>query len=295
MYYNYSTRIKELRFQRNMTQAQLAEGICSQALISKIEKNDIHPDIEVVAKIAQRLDVSVGYLLGETGTHAYQPNIFNIYNDHIILLLNNHAYQDLEYYLQRDTPEIVHLKENIPYYLWIQSIIAYFNYNRKEYAIQLLQEAIETIAKHNELTPEMYEIQLNIYNTIGSFLSEIEDFQNAIDYYQQGLTLFNISSIKNDYKIKILYGIARTYGKNHEYKNSTFYANKGIQLTIESNSINYLDDFLLILANNYLQIQQYEKARHYLNITKTISELKQNRHLLPYIEKTEFELSENES
>ncbi|WP_446455947.1 helix-turn-helix domain-containing protein [Tuanshanicoccus lijuaniae] len=39
---NIAERIKTLRKKKNMTQKDLAEGICSQGLISKIEKTKYH-------------------------------------------------------------------------------------------------------------------------------------------------------------------------------------------------------------------------------------------------------------
>ncbi|MBO8171257.1 MAG: helix-turn-helix transcriptional regulator [Bacillaceae bacterium] len=46
-----------MRKAQNLTQAQLAEGICNQSLISRIEKGECLPTIEMFYRIARRLGV----------------------------------------------------------------------------------------------------------------------------------------------------------------------------------------------------------------------------------------------
>jgi transcriptional regulator with XRE-family HTH domain len=52
-------RVRELRRQRGMSQSVLAQGICTQATISLIEKRDKVPSLNTLVKIARRLDVAL--------------------------------------------------------------------------------------------------------------------------------------------------------------------------------------------------------------------------------------------
>lgn len=63
--------IKSGRLKRNMTQQELAEGICTQATISNIEKSGKLPAINLLLAIADRLDIEIEefyYLIGENTT-----------------------------------------------------------------------------------------------------------------------------------------------------------------------------------------------------------------------------------
>jgi transcriptional regulator with XRE-family HTH domain len=60
-------KIKELRKVVGLTQGELAEGICTQALVSRIEKGDIYPSATALFQISVKLGVDVNYFF-EIGT-----------------------------------------------------------------------------------------------------------------------------------------------------------------------------------------------------------------------------------
>ncbi|WP_193749057.1 helix-turn-helix domain-containing protein, partial [Exiguobacterium indicum] len=56
------TKIKQLRIENQMTQKELCEDICSQAEISKIENGLNSPTVELLQKIAARLNSPITLL-----------------------------------------------------------------------------------------------------------------------------------------------------------------------------------------------------------------------------------------
>lgn len=62
------TRLRQLRNQFRMTQRELAEGICSNTFVSKIESGHANPSLDVLQAFAQRLGVSLQDLLGAEET-----------------------------------------------------------------------------------------------------------------------------------------------------------------------------------------------------------------------------------
>lgn len=60
---NIGDKITDLRKQKNMNQTELgkAAGV-SREIIGRYERNEVMPSIEVAAKIAEALDVSLDYL-----------------------------------------------------------------------------------------------------------------------------------------------------------------------------------------------------------------------------------------
>src|SRR5574340_235100 len=60
-------RIRELRQARGLTQSQLGGPELSKSFISLLEKDRTRPSVDTLALIAQRLNTSVGSLLGQEG------------------------------------------------------------------------------------------------------------------------------------------------------------------------------------------------------------------------------------
>lgn len=61
----FAARIKELRLEKQLSQADLAKAISvNQRTISNWEKSVRQPDFETLAKLAEFFQVSCDYLLG---------------------------------------------------------------------------------------------------------------------------------------------------------------------------------------------------------------------------------------
>lgn len=61
----FSKRLKELREENNLTQEQLADKLStSKQVLSRYEKNQREPGINIVTKIADFFEVSIDYLAG---------------------------------------------------------------------------------------------------------------------------------------------------------------------------------------------------------------------------------------
>ena len=56
-------KIKALRLQRRMTQNELAEGIISRGMLSRIENGNANPSMASLTALAKRLDISPSFLL----------------------------------------------------------------------------------------------------------------------------------------------------------------------------------------------------------------------------------------
>ncbi len=58
-----SKRFKNRRKELGFTQKELAEGICEQSLISRVEKLGVAPTSDILFALSQRLQVSMDYFL----------------------------------------------------------------------------------------------------------------------------------------------------------------------------------------------------------------------------------------
>ena len=59
------TKIKELRAEKGLTQAQLAEIVgVNQTAIGKYERGELEPNLQTLIKLSQFFQVSVDYIIG---------------------------------------------------------------------------------------------------------------------------------------------------------------------------------------------------------------------------------------
>lgn len=62
-------KIKDRREYLNLSQRELAEGLCTQALISKIEQGKIKPSSKIIQQLSNRLQVPTSYFFRENSNH----------------------------------------------------------------------------------------------------------------------------------------------------------------------------------------------------------------------------------
>lgn len=69
---NIGDRISYLRKQKELSQTDLAKEIgASRESISKYERNEASPSVEIAKKIAAALDVTLDYLVGESNKKTF--------------------------------------------------------------------------------------------------------------------------------------------------------------------------------------------------------------------------------
>ena len=63
----FGNKLRECRSEKGFSQTELAKRIDTyHSIIGKYERDEVKPTIDVVKKLANVLDTTVGYLLGET-------------------------------------------------------------------------------------------------------------------------------------------------------------------------------------------------------------------------------------
>jgi len=63
----FGKKLRDARETKDLSQAELAKKINSyHSIIGKYERDEVKPTIDVVKKLADALDTTAGYLLGET-------------------------------------------------------------------------------------------------------------------------------------------------------------------------------------------------------------------------------------
>lgn len=79
---NIGERITELRKAKKISQSELADKIeASRVIIGRYERNEAFPSIEIAKKIADALEVSLDYLVGEGINASFDKKTLKLIQD----------------------------------------------------------------------------------------------------------------------------------------------------------------------------------------------------------------------
>lgn len=274
----YAENIKKMRKRKNYTQLELAEGLASQGMISKIEKKQVAPDIDLLESIAEKLDCSLMDLLLKNDENELSQMYSYIEN-----LLSKREYNLLEQFFKSDPSVKIMKQENKSYYKWISGIILTQNYKGYEDGIAEMQEAVK-LSTNDPLT-------IRILVGLSGLYSEVEQFEVSLKYLSEAATLSETTTIELKLKQNINFQLARVYAVLERFDDAVFYSRVAIQFTIEQNSLYLLDDLYLMLAESYLRTSKIDDANTYVKLARTIAEIRSNSQLIPYIERTQSQIA----
>ncbi|WJP96755.1 helix-turn-helix domain-containing protein [Macrococcus bovicus] len=188
--------IKRRRIELNMTQKDLANGICTQSQISKIEKNEIIPLSNLLISIAERLQISVDNLVN----HIYDHERVEIHFPKSVFdkLLLSRDYDAIESLAKNLIFEKLKYEEQI-YVKWLLLIVS--NVNKQEYIIDELQNL------YTENQHISNDLKMNILNSIAIQYRVNNDYKKSKEYFEKALS-HNNENVDKKLLIKILYNMS---------------------------------------------------------------------------------------
>lgn len=284
---NFQNIIKFYRLEKNLTQKQLAEGICAQSVISKIEKEGIYPTIDIFSKIVNKLEIPSNLVLQmlniNESLESISSNSINIKKlkelserrdlDTIELLLNN-----------IDTTSLKSDYEK--YYVQYLRIAIEKDFN---IIIEKLHNLVITMNNNNynniEFLADIYillagsYLELNQYEEAEIYINKITSFLNKIDSY----TFFN--------KYAYTASLINYYLEN--YQTSIDFANKGIQHSVKYGILFYLSDLLYIKSKNLYKENMFDEAYKYCLESISLFTINNNFYMLDYASKLKKKIEEN--
>ncbi|WP_102264490.1 helix-turn-helix domain-containing protein [Mesobacillus jeotgali] len=263
-------QIKYLRNQAQITQSQLAEGIGTQAQISKIESGEVIPLCTTLYEIAYKLGVDVNYFYNQ----AYHPR-FDYVNEikyQIRKSIRERNYEEVEQLIRA---EEAHLAFKMPinhqFMLWHKGVVEYYIRKDVNKSLNLLETAFMIGKGKNSNLPisiqdiEILNSQAIIYNEISDFNHSVEIYKNALNY------LKNMPEIPDKrVVIRLYYGIAKSLFKLELFKESISYCNKGINLCLNEELLYLLGELHYEAGQNYQALNNNIKASdHYSRAKET--------------------------
>ncbi|HFI0725477.1 TPA: helix-turn-helix transcriptional regulator, partial [Streptococcus suis] len=128
--------IKRTRLEKGFSQKELSEGICAQAVISKIEKAEVSPSVELFFKLVKKLDIDSSVILELFQLKKSTEE--SILTDELKSILYRREYDTLEYFLQFISKDSVSPIQ-MPYIQYLNGVLLFGKYKKSNEALEILE------------------------------------------------------------------------------------------------------------------------------------------------------------
>ena len=253
--------LKQIRRKRGLSQTALAEGICTQATISLMEKQNRLPKMDILTAICERLNIQPDRIV---------ENEVSGVNDTFNQIID--ALTDQEYDLAKQLISKISIK----------SLNSDFDKQRYYYLlgmVQISQDQIDDAIFNFELVLTQFATtSANIYlamTTAGMALAYLkrDDHERAVRLTDRAVKLIDnkklIGSLHQWASINCQ--IAELYWRLGEPEKALASAQRGIQLCRDRDSLFILDQLYLYVGRAYIAMGEKEKAKQGLEVAKSLS------------------------
>ena len=253
--------LKQIRRKRGLSQTALAEGICTQATISLMEKQNRLPKMDILTAICERLNIQPDRIV---------ENEVSGVNDTFNQIID--ALTDQEYDLAKQLISKISIK----------SLNSDFDKQRYYFLlgmVQISQDQIDDAIFNFELVLTQFATtSANIYlamTTAGMALAYLkrDDHERAVRLTDRAVKLIDnkklIGSLHQWASINCK--IAELYWRLGEPEKALASAQRGIQLCRDRDSLFILDQLYLYVGRAYIAMGEKEKAKQALEVAKSLS------------------------
>lgn len=267
-------KIRELRKNIGLSQEDVAEGICTQAQISKIEKGIVYPYASTLYQISQKLGVDVNYFfdIGMTPRLDYIQEVEN----QLKVLRRSLQYEEMMDIIRAEAgnPLFSHNKKNLQLLLWHKGIYQFEVEKNHIKASETMEEAIKLTQVSSKVWSER---ELEIQMTMGAFYIN-DDSHKALEIFKE--VRLHIEALPHliDLTIttRLYYHIARVLTRIQKFDESIEYCKRGINWCIQKDSMFALGELHYHIGYNYELKGEIGLTRDYLNKALIVFELQKD-------------------
>ncbi|MDQ0416177.1 transcriptional regulator with XRE-family HTH domain [Croceifilum oryzae] len=272
--------IKQLRKTFGLSQKELAEGICTQAQISKIENGSIYPLSTTLYLISRKLGVDVNYFFDICET----PRLD--YAQEVILLIQEYKrkrdYEKIYRIVKAEkTNPVFQTLRNKQFLIWHEGICLYYLKSNSEECLNLLKQALDMT-----LSAIVSLREVEILNSIAIIYCEEKNYVEANTYFEKAIKHYEVLPYKNDISIivRVYYNYAKSLTITGEYERSIDFCNRGIRICRSNETLYSLGELMYHTGFNWLNVGNHMKAIQYMKESIRIFELQQNQQFIQHVE-----------
>lgn len=270
-----ASRLKERRKALKMSQKELAEGICKQGQISRIENGEYTPGSELLYALSRKLRVSMDYFFDEQ----VQDEKTELENFRLVAenFISQRDYSSLKYLYNLESKSSSHLSLSDKMYLeWIQTLVLFYCDNNKLEAVSKLEKLI----KEKNISEINY---LRFSNTLFNFYYDIDDlnqFNEIRDNLEKRVNNLIIHTIEElELSIKFNYNISRYLWLQNNVEDAINKISETIRICKRYRSNYLLADLYLLLGNASASFGNIDEVRDYYTKAKFLYNLDGNQEM----------------
>lgn len=270
-----ASRLKERRKALKMSQKELAEGICKQGQISRIENGEYTPGSELLYALSRKLRVSMDYFFDEQ----VQDEKNELENFRLVAenFISQRDYSSLKYLYNLESKSSSHLSLSDKMYLeWIQTLVLFYCDNNKLEAVSKLEKLI----KEKNISEINY---LRFSNTLFNFYYDIDDlnqFNEIRDNLEKRVNNLIIHTIEElELSIKFNYNISRYLWLQKNVEDALNKISETIRICKRYRSNYLLADLYLLLGNASASFGNIDEVRDYYTKAKFLYNLDGNQEM----------------
>ncbi|MGE7217434.1 helix-turn-helix domain-containing protein [Priestia koreensis] len=251
---NIGQRIKERRKFVGLTQGDLSGPNLSIGMISLIERNKTNPSLKTLEEIADKLGVSINFLLDNEG--GIDPLYENMQLTLKMLraLIKTGKYADAENIfndIEQSTVEPA-LKGHL-YKLKGELLLALGNYSE---AITYFNNSLSF------LTPYDLDDYISVYSNISTCYGRVNNYQMSIEMALQGLLLLKFNYVDDNtlLQLKLYYNQALGYCRLNELEKGLSVIEMALELMQNTNCYYNEGLFYMLKGLVYLYLKEFNKG-----------------------------------
>ena len=266
---------KELR----LSQQTLAEGICEQSQISKIERGHFIPSADLLFKLSQRLEVPLDYFFNEQ--IEIKSNLSN-FKQLSARLLDDRNYNDLEYLYKIEIERGSFLTlEDRTYLEWVKSIIDFYQYNLQFDAISHLENILSKVSSTTLIYLKVLNTLSNFYSLVGREEDYEKNYSHLMELYQT--KNFEHQEFLFGY-IRVRYNYAHYLVSKEKYNEAIQEALETIELCKQRLTSYQLAPLLILVGNAGAKFLDKEQVKNYYLKARELCKIYNNPLMLMKIE-----------
>ncbi|HEL2365914.1 helix-turn-helix domain-containing protein [Streptococcus suis] len=267
------------RKELGLSQQTIAEGICEQSQISKIERGHFIPSADLLFKLSQRLEVPLDYFFNEQ--IEVKSNLSNF--KHLSArLLDDRNYNDLEYLYKIEIERGNFLTlEDRTYLEWVKAIIDFYQYNLQFDAISHLENILSKV-------PSTTLIYLKVLNTLSNFYSLVGREEDYEKNYSHLMELYQTKNLDHQEflfgYIRVRHNYAHYLVSKEKYNEAIQEALETIELCKERQTSYQLAPLLILIGNAGAHFLDKEQVKNYYIEARELCKIYNNSLMLMKIE-----------
>lgn len=284
-----ATRLKNKRKELKLSQKELAEGICEQGQISRMEQGKYSPGSELLFQLSKRLNVSMNYFFEDTEVSSLE-NI-DKFRELAKKFLDQREYESLQYIYKLEKPKRSRLSVKDQLYLdWIDTLVQFHYLDQQTEAVEKLEKMLSSLKKS-----DFYYLQLG--NTLANFYFEMGQEDNYQEFYKllkeniQSLSVQDLEQL--ELLIKFRYNYCRYLWLNEQTSAGIEEITDTIAICRKYDSSYRLADLYCLLGNISEEFAEKDRTKGFYQLSYQLYKHEENQKMMLEIEK-EMKLLENE-